>query len=126
MIGSEIKFNIDLNIVCIYMHIDQKNGVGIVTGSRVGTVNVVRVMNEGETMIVGAGIVIGTMIETVDMTETGTETLTVPAPTIQEVVGGPARDLESVLEIMIVIGTTSLDCFLITFSLFPSYFYNML
>lgn len=108
------------------MHIDQKNGVGIVTGSRVGTVNVVRVMNEGETMIVGAGIMIGTMIETVDMTETGTETLTVPAPTIQEVVGGPARDLESVLEIMIVIGTTSLDCFLITFSLFPSYFYNML
>ncbi|CAJ2633413.1 unnamed protein product [Trifolium pratense] len=79
---------------------DQKNGVGIVTGSQVGTVNVVRAMSEGETLIVGAEIVIGTMIETVDMIETGTETH--PAHTIQEVVGG--HDLESILEIMIVIG----------------------
>jgi hypothetical protein len=71
-----------------------------VTGSQVGTVNVVGAMNEGETLIVGAEIVIGTMIETVDMIEIGTETH--PAHTIQEVVGG--HDLESILEIMIVIG----------------------
>jgi hypothetical protein len=63
-------------------------------------VNVVGAMNEGETLIVGAEIVIGTMIEIVDMIEIGTETH--PAHMIQEVVGG--HDLESILEIMIVIG----------------------
>lgn len=75
------------------------------TGSQVGTVNVVRAMSEGETMIAEAGTVIDTMIETVDMTEIGTETH--PAHMIQEVVGG--HDLESVLEIMIVIGTSMID-----------------
>lgn len=79
------------------------------TGSLVGTVNVVRAMSEGETMIVGAEIVTtGTMIETVDMIEIVIETH--PA-TIQEVAGG--HDLESVLEIMIVTGTSFLDHFFI-------------
>ena len=83
---------------------DQKNGVGIETGSLVGTVNLVIVVNEGETMIVGAEIMIGIMIEIVDMIETVTETQTAPAPMTQEVVGGHALDPESDLEIMIDIG----------------------
>jgi hypothetical protein len=88
-----------------------------VTGNLVGTVNVVRAMSEGETMIVGAEIVTGTMIETVDMIEIGTETH--PAM-IQEVAGG--HDLESVLEIMIVTGTSFRDHFFITTShLTPSF-----
>jgi len=89
-----------------------------VTGSLVGTVNAVRAMSEGETMIVGAEIVTGTMIETVDMIEIGTETH--PAM-IQEVAGG--HDLESVLEIMIVTGTSFLDhFFIITSSHFTPFF----
>lgn len=82
-------------------------------GSRVGTVNVVRVMNGGETSIVGAGTEIGTMIETVDMTGTVMETAT--APMIQEVTGGPAHGLGIVLETMIVTGTSSLVYSLVTF-----------
>lgn len=67
------------------------------------------VVNEGETMIVGAEIVIGIMIEIVDMIATVTETQTAPAPMTQEVVGGHALDPESDLEIMIDIGTDFLD-----------------
>ena len=84
--------------------IDRKNGVRIV--SQVGTVIVVTVVIEGETMIVGAEIVIGIMIEIVDTIETVRETMIAPAPMNQDV-GGPAQDLESVLETMIVIGTCS-------------------
>ncbi|KHN29257.1 Putative RNA-binding protein Luc7-like 1 [Glycine soja] len=80
---------------------DQKNGVGIETGSLVGTVNLVIVVNEGETMIVGAEIMIDIMIEIGDMIETVIETQTAPAPMTQEVVGGHALDPESDLEIMI-------------------------
>ncbi|QCE12462.1 RNA-binding protein Luc7-like 2 [Vigna unguiculata] len=86
----------------------QKNGAGIETGSQAGTVNVVIVVNEGETMIVGVETGTGIMIEIVDMSETVTETLTALAPMNQEVVGGHALDLESDLEIMIDIGTGSL------------------
>lgn len=106
-------------IICI----DQKNGVGIETGSLVGTVNLVIVVNEGETMIVGAEIVIGIMIEIVDMIATVTETQTAPAPMTQEVVGGHALDPESDLEIMIDIGTDFLDHPWILFFLS---FFNML
>jgi len=88
--------------------IGQKNGAGIETGSQAGTVNVVIVVNEGETMIVGVETGTGIMIEIVDMSETVTETLTALAPMNQEVVGGHALDLESDLEIMIDIGTGSL------------------
>lgn len=95
--------------MCAFICIDQKNGVGIETGSLVGTVNLVIVVNEGETMIVGAEIMIGIMIEIVDMIETVTETQTAPAPMTQEVVGGHALDPESDLEIMIDIGTEFLD-----------------
>lgn len=89
--------------------IGQKNGVGIETGSQAGTVNVVIVVNEGETMIVGVETVTGIMIEIVDMSETVTETPTALAPMNQEVVGGHALDLENDLEIMIDIGTGCLD-----------------
>lgn len=89
------------------------------TGSQVRTVNVARAMKEDETMIVGAGIVIGTMIETVDMTETGIETW-IAAPMIQEVVGGHAHVLESDLEIMIVIGTSSL----VSLDYLPDFFFS--
>jgi hypothetical protein len=58
---------------------------------------VVRAMSEGETMILGAGVVIGTMIET--------------RLQFKKVVRG--QDLESVLEIMTVIGTNFLDYFFI-------------
>jgi hypothetical protein len=57
----------------------------------------VRAKSEGETMIAGAGVVIGNMIET--------------RLQFKKVVRG--QDLESVLEIMIVIGTSFLDYFFI-------------
>lgn len=70
----------------------------------------VKVVNKGETMIVGVGTVTGIMIEIVAMSETETESPTAPAAMNQEVVGGHALDPESELEIMIDIGTGFPDC----------------
>lgn len=83
----------------------QKSKVGTVKGNQVRIEIVEKAVTERGIMIVGAGIVIGIMIGTVDMTVNVIEIQTIPAVMIPEVAAGHAQGQGNAPRIMIVTGT---------------------
>ncbi|KAE8726918.1 hypothetical protein F3Y22_tig00005939pilonHSYRG00037 [Hibiscus syriacus] len=94
------------------LHLDRRNGVGIVKENPVGIMTEERAVIEGGIMIIGAGIGTGIMNEIVDMIGTVRETMSAHAVVIQEVVAGHVLGLWNIPGIMIdtgVIDTRMVD-----------------